>query len=92
MTSSSRMISMNITSSSSSLEQKIFVLEDWGTNSSDSSIEFSFCTVLWRWKLTISVCGLELVFLGFALILLILRQSINLGSFGLLGMDCDGVD
>ncbi|GJU01805.1 hypothetical protein Tco_1112143 [Tanacetum coccineum] len=41
--SSSYMISMNITSPSSSLEQINFILEDWGTNPSDSSIEFSFC-------------------------------------------------
>ncbi|GKE25903.1 hypothetical protein Tco_1441287 [Tanacetum coccineum] len=35
---------MNITSPSSSLEQINFLLEDWGTNLSDSSIEFSFRT------------------------------------------------
>ncbi|GKD67724.1 hypothetical protein Tco_1321814 [Tanacetum coccineum] len=35
---------MDITSPSSSLEQINFVLEDWGTNPSDSSIEFSFRT------------------------------------------------
>ncbi|GJT31127.1 hypothetical protein Tco_0911402 [Tanacetum coccineum] len=38
------MISMNITSPPPSLEQTNFVLEDRGTNLSDSSIEFSFCT------------------------------------------------
>ncbi|GJY00819.1 hypothetical protein Tco_0358971 [Tanacetum coccineum] len=35
---------MNITSPSSSLEQINFVLEDWRTNLSDSSIDFSFRT------------------------------------------------
>ncbi|GKE55605.1 hypothetical protein Tco_1494790, partial [Tanacetum coccineum] len=42
--SSSRMISMNITSPLSPLEQTNFALEDRGTNPSDSSIEFSFRT------------------------------------------------
>nr|GEX43152.1 zinc finger, CCHC-type [Tanacetum cinerariifolium] len=38
------MILMNITSPSSSLEQTNFEMGDRGTNPSDSSIEFSFCT------------------------------------------------
>ncbi|GJU77543.1 hypothetical protein Tco_1274613 [Tanacetum coccineum] len=61
---SSRMISMNITSPSPSLEQTNFVLEDWGTNPSDSSIEFSFCTysVAMEAKGSGYGCGLELVF------------------------------
>ncbi|GJV09614.1 hypothetical protein Tco_1351155 [Tanacetum coccineum] len=64
--SSSRMIWMNITSSSSSIEQTNFVLEDWGTNPSDSSIEFSFRTYLVAMEANGSGCGygLELVFLG----------------------------
>ncbi|GKE27467.1 hypothetical protein Tco_1442851, partial [Tanacetum coccineum] len=41
---SSRIISMNITSPSSYLEQINLLLEDWGTNPSHSSIEFSFHT------------------------------------------------
>ncbi|GKD61038.1 hypothetical protein Tco_1298547 [Tanacetum coccineum] len=64
--SSSCMISMNITSPSSSLEQKNFVLEDWGTNPSDSSIEFRFLTCSVVMEANGSGCryGLELVFLG----------------------------
>ncbi|GJY72712.1 hypothetical protein Tco_0476415 [Tanacetum coccineum] len=60
--SSSRMISMNITSPSSSLEQTNFTLEDWGTNPSDSSIKFSFRTCYVEIKAKGSDCGLELVF------------------------------
>ncbi|GJT99160.1 hypothetical protein Tco_1094678 [Tanacetum coccineum] len=60
--SSSHMISMNITSPSSSLEQTNFELEDWGTNPSDSSIEFNFCTCSMAIKAKGSDCGLELVF------------------------------
>nr|GEV34837.1 retrovirus-related Pol polyprotein from transposon TNT 1-94 [Tanacetum cinerariifolium] len=44
--SSSRMISMNITSLSFSLEQINFVLVDWGTNPSNSSIKFNFRTCI----------------------------------------------
>ncbi|GJY03334.1 hypothetical protein Tco_0369274 [Tanacetum coccineum] len=57
---------MNITSPSSSLEQINFVLEDWGTNLSDSSIEFSFCTCLVAMEANGlgCGCGLELVSLG----------------------------
>ncbi|GJR72847.1 hypothetical protein Tco_0085212 [Tanacetum coccineum] len=46
---------MNITSPSSSLEQINFGLEDWGTNPSDSSIEFSFRTC----SVVIEANGLE---------------------------------
>ncbi|GKC02941.1 hypothetical protein Tco_0994551 [Tanacetum coccineum] len=58
------MISMNITSPSSSLEQTNFILEDWGTNQSDSSIEFSFrtCYVAMEANRSGYGCGLELVF------------------------------
>ncbi|GJZ20919.1 hypothetical protein Tco_0557958 [Tanacetum coccineum] len=64
--SSSRMISMNITSPSSSLEQTNLVLEDWGTNPSDSSIEFRFCTCSVAMKANGPGCWheLELVFPG----------------------------
>ncbi|GKF76956.1 hypothetical protein Tco_0229426, partial [Tanacetum coccineum] len=64
--SSSHMISMNITSPSSSLEQTNFVLEDWGTYPSDSSIEFSFRTCSVAMEANGSSCGceLELVFSG----------------------------
>ncbi|GJU63646.1 hypothetical protein Tco_1245481 [Tanacetum coccineum] len=62
--SSSRMISMNITSPSSPLEQTNFALEDQGTNPSDSSIEFSFRTYSVAMEANGSGCGcgLELVF------------------------------
>ncbi|GKC65378.1 hypothetical protein Tco_1097976, partial [Tanacetum coccineum] len=58
---------MNITSPSSSLEQTNFVLEDWGTNPSDSSIEFSFCTCFVAMEANGSGCGcgLEFLFLEF---------------------------
>ncbi|GKE14214.1 hypothetical protein Tco_1421791 [Tanacetum coccineum] len=61
--SSSHMISMNITSPSSSLEQTNFILEDWGTNSSDSCIEFSFrtCSMVIEANGLGCGCGLELV-------------------------------
>ncbi|GJV00883.1 hypothetical protein Tco_1330153 [Tanacetum coccineum] len=60
------MISMNITSPPSSLEQTNFVLEDWGTNLSDSSIEFSFrtCSVAMEANGLGCGCGLEVVFPG----------------------------
>ncbi|GKF07613.1 hypothetical protein Tco_0041837, partial [Tanacetum coccineum] len=60
------MISMNITSSSSSLEQINFGLEDWGTNPSDSSIKFSFqtCSVAMEANGLGFGYGLELVFPG----------------------------
>ncbi|GJY58240.1 hypothetical protein Tco_0458132 [Tanacetum coccineum] len=55
---------MNVTSPSSSLEQTNFVLEDWGTNPSDSSIEFSFrtCSVVMEANGSGCGCGLELMF------------------------------
>ncbi|GJV65139.1 ribonuclease H-like domain-containing protein [Tanacetum coccineum] len=55
---------MNITSPSSSLEQINFLLEDWGTNLSDSSIEFSFrtCSVVMEANGSGCGCGLELMF------------------------------
>ncbi|GJS91472.1 retrotransposon protein, putative, ty1-copia subclass [Tanacetum coccineum] len=53
----SRMILMNITSPSSSLEQTNFVLEDRGTNPSDSSIEFNFCTCFVAMETNRSGCG-----------------------------------
>ncbi|GKF53446.1 hypothetical protein Tco_0160356, partial [Tanacetum coccineum] len=58
------MISMNITSPSSFLEQTNFVLMDWGTNLSDSSIDFSFrtCSVAIEANGSGCGCGLELVF------------------------------
>ncbi|GJX93153.1 hypothetical protein Tco_0347739 [Tanacetum coccineum] len=58
------MISMNITSPSSSLEQTNFILEDWGTSPSDSSIEFSFrtCSAVIEANGSGCGCGLELVF------------------------------
>ncbi|GKA76922.1 hypothetical protein Tco_0783383 [Tanacetum coccineum] len=61
--SSSHMILMNITSPSSSLEQTNFVLGDWGTNLSDSSIEFSLrtCYVAIEANGSGCGCGLELV-------------------------------
>ncbi|GJV39617.1 hypothetical protein Tco_1418057 [Tanacetum coccineum] len=64
--SSSHMILMNITSPSSSLEQTNFVLEDWGTYPSDSSIEFSFrtCYVAIEANGSGCGCGLELVSSG----------------------------
>ncbi|GJW35571.1 hypothetical protein Tco_0058491 [Tanacetum coccineum] len=57
---------MNITSPSSSLEQTNFVLEDWGTYPSDSSIEFSFrtCYVAIEANGSGCGCGLELVSSG----------------------------
>ncbi|GKA88251.1 hypothetical protein Tco_0810015 [Tanacetum coccineum] len=57
---------MNITSPSSSLEQINFGLEDWGTNPSDSSIEFSFRTCFVAMEANGLGCGyrLELVFPG----------------------------
>nr|GFB50854.1 hypothetical protein [Tanacetum cinerariifolium] len=62
--SSSCMISMNITSPSFSLEQINFVLEDWRTNSSDSSIEFSFrtCSMAMEANGSGCECGLDLMF------------------------------
>ncbi|GKB94352.1 hypothetical protein Tco_0980489 [Tanacetum coccineum] len=58
------MISMNITSPSSPLEQTNFILEDWGTNLIDSSIKFSFRTYSVAMEANGSGCGcgLELVF------------------------------
>ncbi|GKE21326.1 hypothetical protein Tco_1432838 [Tanacetum coccineum] len=55
---------MNITSPSFSLEQTNFILEDWGTNPSDSSIEFSFRTYSVAMEPNGSGCGcrLELMF------------------------------
>ncbi|GKB18860.1 hypothetical protein Tco_0852783 [Tanacetum coccineum] len=54
---------MNITLPSSSLEQINFILEDWGTNPSNSSIEFSFrtCSVAMEANGLGCGCGLELV-------------------------------
>ncbi|GKA46390.1 hypothetical protein Tco_0739273 [Tanacetum coccineum] len=62
--SSSHMISMNITSPSSSLVQTNFILGDWGTNPSDSSIEFNFrtCSVAMEANGSGYGCGLELMF------------------------------
>ncbi|GJT06214.1 hypothetical protein Tco_0840676 [Tanacetum coccineum] len=62
--SSSRMISINNTSPSSYLEQINFALEDRGTNPSDSSIKFSFCTCSVAMEANGSGCrcGLELMF------------------------------
>ncbi|GKF61288.1 hypothetical protein Tco_0181342, partial [Tanacetum coccineum] len=59
----SRMISTNITSPSSSLEQTNFVLEDRGTNPSDSSIEFNFrtCSVAMEANRSGYGCGSGLV-------------------------------
>ncbi|GJW09711.1 hypothetical protein Tco_1575538 [Tanacetum coccineum] len=58
------MISMNITSPSSSLVQMNYVLEDWGTISSDSSTEFSFrtCFVAMEANGSGCGCGLEVMF------------------------------
>ncbi|GJX77005.1 hypothetical protein Tco_0323816 [Tanacetum coccineum] len=58
------MMSMNITSPSSSLEQTNFVLEDWGTNSSDSSIEFSLHTCYVAIEANGSGCGCRLEFVS----------------------------
>ncbi|GJW80699.1 hypothetical protein Tco_0144674 [Tanacetum coccineum] len=57
---------MNITSPSSSLEQTNFAFEDWGTNPSDSSINFRFHTYSVAMEANGSGCGcgLELVFPG----------------------------
>ncbi|GJZ71287.1 hypothetical protein Tco_0635138 [Tanacetum coccineum] len=57
----SSMILMNITSPSSSLEQTNFVWEDWGTNPSDSSIEFSFRTCSVAMEANGSGCGCGLL-------------------------------
>ncbi|GKF34011.1 hypothetical protein Tco_0107211, partial [Tanacetum coccineum] len=64
--SSSHMISMNITSPLSSLEQTNFILEDWGTNPSNLSIEYSFriCSVAMEANGSGCGHGLELVFMG----------------------------
>ncbi|GJX90069.1 hypothetical protein Tco_0343395 [Tanacetum coccineum] len=66
--SSSRIILMNITSPSSSLEHTNFVLEDWGTNPSDSSIELSFRTCFVAMEANQLGCGygLELAFSRFS--------------------------
>ncbi|GKF04374.1 hypothetical protein Tco_0035042 [Tanacetum coccineum] len=58
------MISMNMTSPSSFLVQTNFVLEDWGTNPSDSSIKFSFRTYSVGMEANGSgcECGLRLMF------------------------------
>ncbi|GJX89297.1 hypothetical protein Tco_0341311 [Tanacetum coccineum] len=75
---------MNITSPSSSLVQTNFVLEDWGTNLSDSSIEFSFCTCSMAMEANGSGCGcgLDLMFprtiLGVTKVVFALAEGIHL--------------
>ncbi|GJS68862.1 hypothetical protein Tco_0683427 [Tanacetum coccineum] len=75
---------MNITSPSSPLEQTNFVLEDWGTSPSDSSIEISFrtCSVAMEANGSGYGCGLELVFPRL--------PSSSCLSFGLLTWDPSG--
>ncbi|GKC43422.1 hypothetical protein Tco_1061144 [Tanacetum coccineum] len=77
---------MNITSPSSSLEQTNFVLEDWGTNPSDSSIEFNFrtCSVVIEANGLGCGCGLELVSLGLSSSYST-SGSLTLDSLGCLG-------
>ncbi|GJS38700.1 hypothetical protein Tco_0563743 [Tanacetum coccineum] len=88
------MISMNITSPSSSFEQTNFVLEDWGTNPSNSNIEFSFrtCSVAMEANGSGYGCGLELVFLGFPSSCY--RVEVKKLTTGRLvnGSSCDGID
>nr|GEZ44586.1 hypothetical protein [Tanacetum cinerariifolium] len=54
-------ISMNITSPPSSLEQSNFELGDWGTNPSDTSIEFSFRSYYVAMEANGSGCGCRLL-------------------------------
>ncbi|GJW47519.1 hypothetical protein Tco_0079165 [Tanacetum coccineum] len=81
------MISMNITSPSSSLVQSNFVLEDWGTNLSDSSIELSFhtCSVAMEANGSGYGCGLEFMFPRFPFSSCPTSGSLSWDSLGCLG-------
>ncbi|GKC66114.1 hypothetical protein Tco_1098712 [Tanacetum coccineum] len=78
---------MNITSPSSSLEKINFVLEDWGTNQNDSSIEFSFhtCSVAMEANGSGCGCGLELMFPRFHFSSCPTSGSLTWDSSGCLG-------
>ncbi|GJR68375.1 hypothetical protein Tco_0365013 [Tanacetum coccineum] len=84
---------MNITSPSFSLEQTNFILEDWGTNPSDSSIEFSFRTYSVAMEPNGSGCGcrLELMFPRLPFSSYPTSGSLTWDSSSLLGVDCDGL-
>ncbi|GKD00484.1 hypothetical protein Tco_1170758, partial [Tanacetum coccineum] len=65
-----------------------FVLEDWGTNPSDLSIEFSFRTYSVAMEANGSGCGWVRADVSKTAFV----RLINLGFFKLLWVDRDGVD
>ncbi|GKE47217.1 hypothetical protein Tco_1478475 [Tanacetum coccineum] len=81
------MISTNITSPSFSLEQTNFVLEDWGTNPNNSSIEFNFhtCSVAMEANELGCGCRLELMFPGLPFSSCPTSGSLTWDSSGCLG-------